>query len=633
MKCFLICIAFLFSFNSDIFSQITIDTSFEGANARILSIDNSSNTIKIESKLRSGDVHNVVFYFKVNGFSLSSPLKILIKYSQQYYLPNLAAYSYDGITWNRFEGFINGDVKEYSRIYSQNSVYFCYGYPYVYSDLLELVSRLNGNQFVTISNLIKSGEGRDVKLFRISEPCVADTEKYMIWVIGRQHAMETHSNYVVEGLMDYLISNEPSADKLRRKAIIYIVPVMDVDNAAKGGTGKDRLPVDFNRDWDSPSYWPAINAVKKKISQTTIQNPLKIFFDSHDPFPNGDDLFFYSLYETGPKSVNLDFYRKLVQENAGYVFNRQPLYLTNGQTASRYIDSVYQSTDLTLSLETGWSYRTDNIPWTIPLYKSNGLYLGTGMSEYIGNIIRPGDIILDNTDTASGVTITGSWTSSTFTPGYWGKNYIHDGNTGKGQKSVRYTPVIPSEGYYEVFIRWTQEPDRAENVPVKIFYNGGVKDTNLNQRTKGAEWVSSGIFNFLSGNNGSVLIENAGTINHVIADAVRFSKINYCSPISVTVITTEIPAQFTLYQNYPNPFNPFTKIKFDIPAVSNTGIVKAELNIYDVLGRKTAILVNEHLQPGTYEVQWDAINFPSGVYFYELKAGSFSEIKKMFLIK
>jgi choice-of-anchor B domain-containing protein len=96
---------------------------------------------------------------------------------------------------------------------------------------------------------------------------------------------------------------------------------------------------------------------------------------------------------------------------------------------------------------------------------------------------------------------------------------------------------------------------------------------------------------------------------------------------------------FSLSQNYPNPFNPITRITFNVPPSKGArGIVK--LTIYDVLGREVAILVNEQLQPGSYDIEWDGNNYPSGVYFYKLEAGTstplsatYTETKKMVLIK
>lgn len=85
---------------------------------------------------------------------------------------------------------------------------------------------------------------------------------------------------------------------------------------------------------------------------------------------------------------------------------------------------------------------------------------------------------------------------------------------------------------------------------------------------------------------------------------------------------------FHLYQNYPNPFNPTTSIKFILYKDS-----KVKLKIYDVLGKEIVILIDENLQPGTYEINWNASNYSSGIYYYRLFAGDFIETKKMVLLK
>ena len=98
--------------------------------------------------------------------------------------------------------------------------------------------------------------------------------------------------------------------------------------------------------------------------------------------------------------------------------------------------------------------------------------------------------------------------------------------------------------------------------------------------------------------------------------------------VFVQNISSEIPKEFSLYQNYPNPFNPFTVIRFQLSVAGN-----AALNIYDMLGRKVSTLVNEKLQPGTYEVTFDGSNLSSGIYFYQFKTDKFSETKKLILLK
>jgi hypothetical protein len=91
---------------------------------------------------------------------------------------------------------------------------------------------------------------------------------------------------------------------------------------------------------------------------------------------------------------------------------------------------------------------------------------------------------------------------------------------------------------------------------------------------------------------------------------------------------------YELHQNFPNPFNPVTKIKFDVPNFAWAQYTEpVQLLIYDILGRKVISLVSELLKPGTYEVDWDASRYPSGVYFCKLTSGNFSETKKMVLAK
>lgn len=98
--------------------------------------------------------------------------------------------------------------------------------------------------------------------------------------------------------------------------------------------------------------------------------------------------------------------------------------------------------------------------------------------------------------------------------------------------------------------------------------------------------------------------------------------------IGITNLNLGAAETFNLGQNYPNPFNPSTRIKFDIPKSS---FVK--ITVYNELGKEVAELVNQNLQNGTYEVDWNAADFPSGIYYYRLDAQNYTETKKMILLK
>jgi hypothetical protein len=98
--------------------------------------------------------------------------------------------------------------------------------------------------------------------------------------------------------------------------------------------------------------------------------------------------------------------------------------------------------------------------------------------------------------------------------------------------------------------------------------------------------------------------------------------------LAIDYNTNEILSDFRLYQNYPNPFNPSTTIKYSIPNAGNIS-----LKVYDVLGKEIATLVNEEKSSGNYEVEFNASNLTSGIYFYQLKTGNFIETKKMILLR
>lgn len=102
------------------------------------------------------------------------------------------------------------------------------------------------------------------------------------------------------------------------------------------------------------------------------------------------------------------------------------------------------------------------------------------------------------------------------------------------------------------------------------------------------------------------------------------------SPLGITTLN-EIPVNYGLTQNFPNPFNPVTTIKYSIPASSRAE--RVSLVIFDVTGKLAAVLVQTEQNPGVYEVNFDAGNLSSGVYFYRLTAGAFSETRKMLLVK
>jgi hypothetical protein len=109
--------------------------------------------------------------------------------------------------------------------------------------------------------------------------------------------------------------------------------------------------------------------------------------------------------------------------------------------------------------------------------------------------------------------------------------------------------------------------------------------------------------------------------------AVSDARIKYKTIINDTT-GSEIPDKFSLYQNYPNPFNPNTRISYSIPEQSNVS-----LKIYDILGNEVQTIINRLQPAGKYTIEFKSAGLASGVYFYRIQAGSFSEVKKMLILK
>ena len=88
------------------------------------------------------------------------------------------------------------------------------------------------------------------------------------------------------------------------------------------------------------------------------------------------------------------------------------------------------------------------------------------------------------------------------------------------------------------------------------------------------------------------------------------------------------PEKFSLYYNYPNPFNPSTTIEFSLPKSELT-----TLKVYNILGKEVASLVSNKLNQGNHTYQFDGKNLASGIYYYQLVAGDFREVRKMILLR
>ena len=180
----------------------------------------------------------------------------------------------------------------------------------------------------------------------------------------------------------------------------------------------------------------------------------------------------------------------------------------NGPFSAVGSPTVTSLTDTTVTAGTRYFYRVTAID-------------GTGEGAVSLTISTTPAIVVDNAD-ATGVTITGAWSASSAVAGFYGTNYLLDGNTGAtGGKSVRFTPTLPFAGRYDVYLRWSSDASRATNVRVEVNSTAGTTFLKMNEQANGGTWVKLGAFDFAAGTGGNVLMRNNGANGWVVADAVQ----------------------------------------------------------------------------------------------------------------
>jgi len=188
-----------------------------------------------------------------------------------------------------------------------------------------------------------------------------------------------------------------------------------------------------------------------------------------------------------------------------------------------------------------------------------------------------------------------------------------------------------------VFTKWLPDTTiSVHNVQVLFKYQYQASDPDgdnvtfkLDNGPEGSTMTSSGLFQWIP------KVSQAGQVFYVmvtISDG-SLSETKISTLITnPTIVGVEdngsVPTTFNLHQNYPNPFNPTTLIKFEIPKESYV-----TLKVYNSIGKDVAELVNRELSAGQYQISFDAKNLPSGIYYYKLQAGEFTQTRKMLLVK
>ncbi len=189
--------------------------------------------------------------------------------------------------------------------------------------------------------------------------------------------------------------------------------------------------------------------------------------------------------------------------------------------------------------------------------------------------------------------------------------------------NVRFNSTYDNIGNRTVYLTewWNTQLNDWENLDRKLY---GYENGNYLTHFHGEIW-NSGWIPYL----GEVDISNNGYFYSFTARELTA----YYSPLTDIDDSENLLNSFSLSQNYPNPFNPSTTIEYEIPRNERSEMSKVKLVVYDLLGSVVRTLVDEQKSAGKHKVTFDASKLPSGVYFYQINAGSFNQVRKMLLLK
>lgn len=212
----------------------------------------------------------------------------------------------------------------------------------------------------------------------------------------------------------------------------------------------------------------------------------------------------------------------------------------------------------------------------------------------------------------------------------WSHSKVSDTDTlmPAGGTSIYIHPSVTVSENGNIYVVWADSRERHHPVPDSCKFN-----MYLSRSTNGGTtWSPSIKVNEASNYTRTyntypcIVVKSGGALDTVL---VTWGKLrNILGPQAITQLGSEVPQKYALEQNYPNPFNPVSNIKVNI---SKSGFVS--LKVFDITGRVAAILVDEEMNAGVYNIDFNASSLPSGVYFYRLAADGFTDTKKMILVK
>lgn len=394
--------------------SLTVNSDFEGGSARVLEIDHNRGFVRI---MPGGDPERgwpAWWCCQIQGLRPGQQLTLSVvpasgslpsgrpgagkPLAAKWAMPDRAAWSIDGKLWQQTPCGQRGDAEiTYELKVSTGEVWIAWGPLATPATVLPwLTSAAAEHDFVETFELASTREGRSVHGIQIAAGEKPLDRRPVIWMQARQHAWESGSSWVARGVRDWLLSDAADAVWLRSHALVFLVPIVDVDRVATGDGGKEAVPHDHNRDWTDAPHYPEIAAIQERIRGWSDERRMAVFIDLHNPGPNSKEAFFFGA----PDEV-FDEVRKA--QRSGFVDtirttwdaaiplenvvrstgpNYHPLWK---QISSTWVTLHANNDTIAVCLETPW-----NTPYsTTTGYREVGASLAKGVARFFQSTVRP----------------------------------------------------------------------------------------------------------------------------------------------------------------------------------------------------------------------------------------------------
>lgn len=192
-------------------------------------------------------------------------------------------YSYDGETWLRIPNYsYAGGIYSFTQSFTEDAVFIATFFPFSSERMSDRVDAAATTPWATKTVLGQSHQGRDVDLLTITDPAVPDAGKQTIYIVSRQHAAESAASWSLDAMIEYLVSDDPTAAGMRAAFVWHLVPMVNPDGVFLGNSRANAVGEDPNRDWHpNNGDSPEIVAVRDHLIGVDVAHGIDLFIDWH----------------------------------------------------------------------------------------------------------------------------------------------------------------------------------------------------------------------------------------------------------------------------------------------------------------------------------------------------------------